>query len=120
MVERGEGEEDRDGTDSGDLGGMGAAAAAWGPERPSKVMAKAAAKARRDAARMQLSTMLAIRRMLMGAACGGRMGLKTGSVDSSGAEAGRAPRRMEDHSGSTDSTTGAVEIWVASTSKMRS
>ena len=34
--------------------------------------------------------------------------------------AGWASSMMEDHSGAADSTAGAVEIWVGSTSKMRS
>jgi hypothetical protein len=40
-------------------------------------------------------------------------------VGSTGADGGRAASRIDDHSGAADSTTGEVEIWVASTSELR-
>ena len=69
---------------------------------------------------MQPSTIAAMRRRRKGAVCGDRIGWNGASGTSTAAETGWAARRMEDHSGAADSTAGAVEIWVASTSKMRS
>jgi hypothetical protein len=84
------------------------------------VKAKTAVKARRAAVTMQPSTIAAMRRRLKAAVCGESTGWNGASGTSTTGETGCAARRMEDHSGAADSTAGAVEIWVASTSKIRS
>src|SRR5258708_38674552 len=91
-----------------------------GPLSLAVVKAKAAAKASSAAAMMQASTMAAMRRRLKRAVWGAGTGWKGASGASTTAETGWAARRMEDHAGAADSAAGAVEIWVASTSKMRS
>src|SRR5438270_6798551 len=91
-----------------------------GPLILPTVKAKTAAKARRAAVMMQPSTMAAMRRRLKRAVWGESTVWNGASGTSTTGETGWAARRMEDHSGSADSAAGVVEIWAASTSKIRS
>src|ERR1700733_2049512 len=85
------------------------------------VTAKTARKPRKAAAIMLPSTMPAMRRRLKDAVWGAGMGWYGASATAwTVVETGRAGRRMDDPSGAADSTAGAVEIWAASTSKIRS
>src|SRR6266403_579306 len=91
-----------------------------GPLSLPTVKAKTAANARRAAVMMQPSTIAAMRRRLYGAVWGESTAWNGASGTSTTGETGWAASRMEDHSGAADSAAGAEEIWVASTSKMRS